>query len=1183
MSKHLLSVFFALTVFLGYSQIGWENKIIIDTAGKISPELVANGDINGDGFMDIIVGAQNGLCWFENTDGQGHFSTSRNIDPNSDPSDISIADLDGDGFKDVVYTKSSGNNNILVWVKNMDGAGTFATPITLVTNLYGNAKPQIVDMEADGDLDIVYSNGSSAVIVLKNNGTATFTSQSAGIVANAVFAIDVDGDQLVDLIYKNDYLLKYVQQNSDGTFLFKENMDSFIVNNYGNSFISGGDIDGDGDTDIAVIHENGNDKRIKWYKNTNNVFANFLTLTLLPSANGASNYDNRSMLLKDLDNDGLIDVVMQNSFLNRISWFKNLGTTGFGAEATISSTVVDNRSVAMADFNGDGYQDVVTVGRANHDIIWFKNVNGTGNAFQANALTEFIINPTKVSIGDLDGDGIKDILVTSTNDHKLSWYRNSNGLGDFSEGQKIITNTLINAQNGLIVDLNNDGKNDVLAFSNPYEDTPERKIVQYLNLGNGIFGSEQVIFSTATENMTRLEAIDVDADGDLDLVCSISTDIKVFKNNGNGTYSSPSTFLQGGGYFLPHDVDTDGDLDLIVSTTTSFFWLENTDGQGNYSVKNTIATNLAIPRKFVIGDINNDGLAEVIYAFSNLGRMTINGDGTFGAQSNIDNIGNNNVLDMADLDNDGDLDIVCSVATVNNYPGYTLKRFRWYENLGNSTFGPAIELNFEHINDIPYHNGFSALAIDDLNGDGKKDIVLSVSYYTKVMWFDNKGTFSNKIQGKVKLDVANNGCILGANAAQQILVTTSSESASWSAFTGSDGGYVLKVEEGNYTTQVTTPVPFYPASPSSSTNNFVGLDNVITADFCLQPTQLFDDLEVSFYPITTARPGFTAKYVMLVKNKGTNTINSSVGLNYNNAKLQFLTSDATVLSQTPSVLNFAVADLQPFEQFEVQLEFQVGSLPSLTLGEIISFSVVNDMASDATPANNSFSYNQTIVGSYDPNDIIVLEGNEVAIAQSENYLHYIIRFQNTGNYFAERVVITAPIDDKLDWKTMELESFSHEQSTEISNGNLVTFTFDAIYLPGQLTDEEGSNGYIAFKIKPKPSISVGDIVQESAAIYFDYNPAIATNQANTEYVEFLKTPSFQTQTIVAYPNPVTNILNLKYTPSSFKADVYNILGQVVLQTADQTVIDFSGLTQGIYLIKVSTDKGESQVIQVIKN
>ena len=1179
MLKNTLALLVINITFIAHCQIGFQNHNIISNIGASAKNGIAK-DVNSDGFIDLVVFSDSELSWLKNLDGQGNFSNPILIE-NGNFISADLVDIDGDGFKDIIYGKTSNNSNQISWKKNSDGQGTFAAATPLTTTGFF-AKIQIIDIESDGDFDITYLS-TSGVITLKNNGNAVFTSQT--IVSSSsildFLLTDVDGDQRQDIIIRStSTALNYYQQNSNGLFVFKETMDSFVNNNYDKSFIVSGDIDADGDNDVAVIHENGSDKRIKWYKNTNNVFANNLTLMQMPNDNGIASNEKRSIILKDLDNDGLLDVVMQNMFLNRVSWFKNLGTTlGMGSEQIICNTCVGNHSITMGDINNNGKLDVVVFGSLSNSIIWYDNTNGLGNSFVSNEISQFVISPSKIAVGDIDGDGKKDVLVTSTNDHKLSWYRNTNGLGDFSENQRIITSTLINAQNGLLVDMNNDGKNDIIALSSPYETSQAPKLVQYINTGNGQFSTEQVLYSVANDNISKIEAIDIDNDGDLDIVASSGLgDMKVFKNNGYATYSTPSSFAQSAGFFVPSDVDNDGDVDLVVASTTEFFWLENTNGQGNFSTKTVIPTNLSLPRKFVIGDINNDGLKEVVYTNSNLGRITINANGTFGTQTTITSLGNSNVIDIADLDNDGDLDIVCSAATSSG----STNRFRYYQNLGNSIFGPATQINFDNINDIPYVNGFSSIAIDDINGDGKKDVFLSVTYYTKVMWFENKGALLNTINGKITLDVANNGCASSSNAAQEILVSTSEGNFTQSTFTNATGNYSFQVGEGNYTTTISTPIPNFPSNPASFTNALSGLNTSITADFCLEPSIFYDDLAVTFYPINNARPGFESKYIMVVKNKGTNTVSSSVTLNYNNLKLDFLNANKPIINQTTNSMEFSVPNLQPFEQFQTELTFEVKQIPSVSLGEQIEFITTNTLSTDATPNNNSFTYHQIIVGSYDPNDIQVLEGEEVLISDSDKYLHYIIRFQNTGNFYAERVQITAPLDNKLDWKTMELEAYSHANKSQITNENLITFTFDAIYLPSQQTNEEDSNGFIAFKIKPKNTISVGDIVQEQANIYFDFNPPIITNQVYTEYVTMLNTADFETEKIVAYPNPVTKKLFLSTSNKPYNASLYNVLGQMVLTVNSEPYIDFTSLMPGIYFLKIALNEKDIQTIRIIK-
>jgi hypothetical protein len=98
---------------------------------------------------------------------------------------------------------------------------------------------------------------------------------------------------------------------------------------------------------------------------------------------------------------------------------------------------------------------------------------------------------------------------------------------------------------------------------------------------------------------------------------------------------------------------------------------------------------------------------------------------------------------------------------------------------------------------------------------------------------------------------------------------------------------------------------------------------------------------------------------------------------------------------------FSIENLLPFATYKSTLSFQVNTIPTVTIGESIIFIVENELPNDISVNNNNFEYNQTIVGSYDPNDMIVLEGEEVHIDNSSDYLHYIIRFQNTGNYFAD--------------------------------------------------------------------------------------------------------------------------------------------------------------------------------------
>ncbi len=125
-----------------------------------------------------------------------------------------------------------------------------------------------------------------------------------------------------------------------------------------------------------------------------------------------------------------------------------------------------------------------------------------------------------------------------------------------------------------------------------------------------------------------------------------------------------------------------------------------------------------------------------------------------------------------------------------------------------------------------------------------------------------------------------------------------------------------------------------------------------------------------------------------------------------------------------------------------------------------------------------------------------LEGSKLDISKIDEYLHYQIRFQNEGTDTAFFIVVADTLSNNLDWNTFEFIASSHTCYAKRTN-NKRNFIFEHINLPYKAIDEPGSNGWVAFKIKPKPSVVIGDSLNNSAAIYFDFNLPIITNTATT--------------------------------------------------------------------------------------
>jgi len=165
---------------------------------------------------------------------------------------------------------------------------------------------------------------------------------------------------------------------------------------------------------------------------------------------------------------------------------------------------------------------------------------------------------------------------------------------------------------------------------------------------------------------------------------------------------------------------------------------------------------------------------------------------------------------------------------------------------------------------------------------------------------------------------------------------------------------------------------------------------------------------------------------------------------------------------------------------------------------------------------------------------------------------------------------------------MQLEGLSHSGRVAIDNGSDVSFIFNNINLPDSTNDEPNSHGFITYKIKPKNNVALGDIINASASIYFDFNLPIITNTASTEFVETLATGDFEVGKVSVYPNPTNGILTIASTSTITEISLYNHLGQLVLSAKDTTSIDASSLRSGVYLLSIKDATGATVTKQISK-
>jgi hypothetical protein len=368
---------------------------------------------------------------------------------------------------------------------------------------------------------------------------------------------------------------------------------------------------------------------------------------------------------------------------------------------------------------------------------------------------------------------------------------------------------------------------------------------------------------------------------------------------------------------------------------------------------------------------------------------------------------------------------------------------------------------------------------------------------------------------------------------------------------------------------------YFNFSPTTATIPFANNNNnTTTQNFCLSANGVHPDVEIVIAPITPARPGFDATYKIVYKNKGNLTLSGNVSFTYDDTVLDFVSATIVPNSQSVGTMSWNYTNLLPFESRSIEIVFNVNApteTPAVNIGDQLDFNAtITPIASDEIPADNVFSLKQIVVGSYDPNDITCLEGDIVAPSEIGNYLHYNIRFENTGTAAAEFVVVKVEVNQTdFDMNSLQIMNSSDPVDARI-NQNIVEFIFQNIQL------ESGGHGNILLKIKSKNNLLVGDEVNKKANIYFDYNFPILTNDAETVF-QSLNNPDFQNDaSISVYPNPTNGIVTVNCNNSIKSIQLYDIQGRLLqtnLVNENETTIDVSTKAKGVYFLKILSDKG----------
>lgn len=679
--------------------------------------------------------------------------------------DITTADLNGDGLADAVVGQSFAAPGLRVML-NAGAAGAAPAVLqeggTLYPMLRGAPKVVVADLDGDGDPDLAAPDNDlntlgSNFVVLRNRGDGTFAppqSASAGARATHLAAADLDGDGDTDLAFvgyrtsgAGGPVVTVVRNAGNATFgapvAFALSAEGFTGG------VEAGDLDGDGDADLAVAHV-AEASRISLFLNTG--AATFSAPQVFSPFEG--NTVPSELALLDPDGDGDLDVLhpgFYDGFTSQghLVLLRNRGAAGFAAETFLYANGGNNIAFELtaADLDGDGRDDAVGAQPFEAGFIIFRDNDAggflPGEMYASVARSGESSGTIATAAGDLDGDGDLDVLTTGRLRRLVAVHEN---LGDGRFPERSLSGHAINHQ---VIDLGDiDGDGDLDAATS-HGGASSANVLVFRNDGTGLFTQSHLAAGGGAFAKLR----DLDGDGVLDLLwvsapASPPYDFFTARGMGNGAFAPAIRHplgTCGSGHPSAVDLDADGDLDVVntengacmnVPASGRRLFISLNQGNGTFAPATTTPAG-SFPYNTAAGDFDEDGLLDLVTASQGASAIVFgNGDGTFRGQMPLPagRLGAN-ILAL-DLNADGHLDL----ATLDEFSpdGSAGDESLLTVLLGSGT-GTFVET--EH-SEHPTQSYRDWVTVGDVDADGDPDLIAGGVQDVIVFTNDGAGVFA---------------------------------------------------------------------------------------------------------------------------------------------------------------------------------------------------------------------------------------------------------------------------------------------------------------------------------------------------------------------------------------------------------------------------------------------------------
>ncbi len=331
------------------------------------------------------------------------------------------------------------------------------------------------------------------------------------------------------------------------------------------------DLDLDGDLDIlGASYE---EHTIDWWRNDGGSPIQWTRQVI-----ASSFYQAGSVFAADLDGDGFRDVIGAARIGDEVAWWDNNGGPLPWTKYVIRSGYDLAHEVYACDLDQDGDQDVLACASNSNEVTWWRNDGGSPPQWNEQAIDTAFLGAKSMHVGDIDADGDLDVAGAAIYDNKVAWWRNDGG-SPIQWTEYPIWNTFYGAHRVQAIDIDLDGRIDVLGAA-----YMGNAISWWRNNGGSPVTWTRQMITTGFEGACIAQAVDLDADGDMDVVATAQAGNQVawWRNDGGSPIQWTKFVIDSLAQAWPLyccDLDQDADMDVIAGSswagTNEVKWYEN--------------------------------------------------------------------------------------------------------------------------------------------------------------------------------------------------------------------------------------------------------------------------------------------------------------------------------------------------------------------------------------------------------------------------------------------------------------------------------------------------------------------------------------------------------------------------------------------------------------------------------